>query len=421
MSDGPWQINVANPSPYPRSDYVEVDLKAMGVPSCLDEGDLKLFRIDPNDDNDWEEVPYQIDHVLGNEAGNRVMTFLSRDTPAGKDDHYTMRSVRYELQPGEPSESSGDCKTGPLWVGQYYADRRGGEPEDGFSRDWDPHRRANGVKLCNDRLEFFFSLVPAPKGPSGVDYTGAITSLSLKDAEVFERAGEMLGPFDDNPKKRWGQITEIAFFPLPWEARWFSKIPMLGQRYELVWSNSGPVRATVTVRSEPFLVEYHTELVVQPSEIKLRCRLYRTISLYPGKPYFTEDVYVLTDHGKSVSFRPYYYAHLCYPDAVPTELKRFEHIPDYLAIWKHFGMHHRGLGFASDSHIRAIDISDHEPRWRLQLGHLKRCIHYCIFSSNRPADLFHDVGHYAWYEKVYKPLRVSPYESFSATRQYSYG
>ena len=420
-----WMIEVSNPSPYSRSDYVEVDMKALGVPAQYGSDNLKLFRVDEGG-GQWDEIPYQIDCVLGRQVGggqNRVLTFLSKDTPAGKDDHYRVKSACFVLEEGQPRDFSGSRQEEALWVGHYYEDRREGESADGFGRGWDPGRQAYGVKLGSDRLEMFFSLVASPREYTAIDYTGAITSLCLEDATNATGAGEMLAPYHNAPEKRWGQITDVAFFPLPWESRWFKKVSLLGKRYELVWSNSGTMRATVTVRSEPFDVEYCTEGIVEPPEIKLCCRLYRTISLNPAKPFVTEDVYVLTEEGKSVSFRPYYYANLCYPTGVPTELKRFEHIPDYLAIWKQFGEQYRGLGFASDTHIRAIDFSECEPRWRLQLGHLKRCIHYCMFFGfpASPGDPFHDVGHYAWYERVFKPLRAIPCGEFATTRQYAFG
>lgn len=422
--DVEWNIDVANPSPYVRSDYVEADLQAMGVPPNLGEDNLKLFRVAPGS-GAREEVPYQIDKVLGTDDSTglkRVLTFLSTDTPAG-DPHYQAKSIRFVLQRGTPRDFSGLPEKKMLWVGQYYEDRRNGEPQDGYGEQWDTKRRAYGVKLGNGRIELFFSLVPHLKQRTDIDYTGSVTSLWFKDPQDLVGAGEMLAPFHDVPAKRWGQITDVAFFPLPWELRWFSKISLLGRRYELVWSHSGPMRATFTVRSEPFDVEFHSEGLADPPLIKLTCRLYRVISAYAGKPFFAEDVFVLTSTGRSVSFRPYYYANLGYPGGVTTELKRFEHIPDYLAIWKHFCVQYRGLGFASDTHIRAIDFSEHEPRWRLQLGHLKRCIHYCMFHGlpTGERDLFHEIGHSAWYERVFKPLRVVPFQEFSMAKQYSFG
>ncbi len=39
------EFEVANPSIYPRDDYVEVDMDTLGVPASLDEKTLKLSRV----------------------------------------------------------------------------------------------------------------------------------------------------------------------------------------------------------------------------------------------------------------------------------------------------------------------------------------------------------------------------------------
>ena len=178
----------------------------------------------------------------------------------------------------------------------------------------------------------------------------------------------------------------------------------------------------MTVRSEPFEVKFHGDGVVQPDPIPLTCRLYRVISLYPEKPFVNEDIFVLSEMGKPISFRPCYYAHACYPEGVESELKRFEHIPDYFVFWKHFAGHFRGLGFASDAHVRSLTVNGCEVRWRLQLAHVQRCVHYFMFYGypTNPGDRFHEIGHSAWYERVYKPLRVIPFDEFSVVRQNSH-
>ena len=39
------EFKVANPSSYPRDDYVEVDMETLGVPASLNEKSLKLSRV----------------------------------------------------------------------------------------------------------------------------------------------------------------------------------------------------------------------------------------------------------------------------------------------------------------------------------------------------------------------------------------
>ena len=71
MSDGPWTINVANPSPYERGDYVETDLESLGVDPGLDESSLRLLRL--HQDGQCAEIPFQIDRVLGQDMPKRML------------------------------------------------------------------------------------------------------------------------------------------------------------------------------------------------------------------------------------------------------------------------------------------------------------------------------------------------------------
>jgi len=65
-----WTIHVANPSSYPRSDFVEVSLEGLEVPVSLGAGSLRLWRVFGEDQR--REIPYQIDPVFGPEAGHRA-------------------------------------------------------------------------------------------------------------------------------------------------------------------------------------------------------------------------------------------------------------------------------------------------------------------------------------------------------------
>lgn len=74
----PIVIKVANPSPYERSDYVEIDdLGALGTPPELDEKTLRLTRLRPGIQ---QEVPFQIDCPFGPKA-LRTLTFFAANIP----------------------------------------------------------------------------------------------------------------------------------------------------------------------------------------------------------------------------------------------------------------------------------------------------------------------------------------------------
>ena len=401
------EFYIANPSPYVRSDYVNIDLRALNVPLDIIEGEFRLSRIHEN--GDIEEIPYQIDKILGDGYDNYILTLISTNTPPGPDD-YEKPSARFILEEGKPKESFSPAIKENLWVGHYYKNPEKNEPKDGFNKLFFPDRKAYGLKLYNTSLEFYFSLVPHPQFLTENDYSGAITSLVFEEARKIAGEGEMLCPFGEYPPKRWGQLTELVFFPAPWELRWFNRISMLGKEYELIYSKSGPLRAIFTVKSEPLKIRYQGKPFFKPDYFEVECNLYRTIYVYPKKPYYTEEILALTNDGTSISFRPYYSSMVHYPQGISSHLYRFEHIPDYFAIWKHFAEHYRGYGFASDAHVRGIEFIGDEIRWRLPVSHRNRCVHYFMFHYYPQifSDPFHIIGHNGWYENLFKPLQLTP-------------
>ena len=212
-------------------------------------------------------------------------------------------------------------------------------------------------------------------------------------------------------------MTHIAFYPLPWERRWFHKKSLLraGGEYELVWSHSGPTRSVVTLKSEPLTIRYEGKPYFSPDSVDVTCHLYRVISSYPGKEYYVEQLYVRTESGLMLAFRPYFASFLSYGPAVAAEvaveLSRLEQVPDFFAVWRHFGPMHYGYGFASDTHVRDITLSGDEISWQLQLGHDCKCLHYFMLNSDYaspPLDPRKEIGHFGWYENILRPLRVLP-------------
>lgn len=413
------EIQVSNPSKYVRSDYVEVDLGVLKVPEALGQDSLRLLRKAPN--GAFDEVPFQIDYILGKNGRKRVMTFLSVNTPPGQDD-YSHPSASFLLESGKPKEFAQDENA--MWVAHYYKEPKPGEPPDGFNRAWDETREAYGIKLFNDRIESYFSLVPHPRIYTEIDYTGSATSIRLKGmppdlqpnkqhSDSDEEWGDVLSPFEPWEASRWGQLTEMVFFPLPWDVRWFTRIPLLNKEYDLVWSNCGAMRAVFTMKSKPMMIRYQGAPFFKPDEVEVTCHLYRVLSVYPNKPYYNEQLFVYTDSGCSLSFRPYYYSLVHSPDnpgLISRQIHRDEHIPDYFAVWVRVGTMFYGYGFASDAHVRRISTPGDQIIWRLPHTHHHKSTHLFmyknqIFQEIRP---FHDVGHTAWYERVFKPLEVIP-------------
>lgn len=422
----PFQtIVVANPSPYERSDFVEIDdLSALGVPPDLDEGNLRLMRLWENGSS--EEVDAQIDYPFGKKARYRSLTFFSRNTPPG-DEHYTRPTARFSLEQEKPRDSR-DLN---LKI-EHYSDPEVCEEK------WDPARDIKGVKLSNgiappnprrddlSGIQPYFSLVSRRDPNCGYNYSGAATSILHHRQWKETWTGDILAPHDPPSdhaaEKRWGQVTRLDLYPLPWERRFYQKVFLVGQegrsepRYTLAWSKAGPVRATVSLKSDPFPVRYESAPYFGSQNVELACHLYRIISLYPNKEYYTEQLIVRPEGGDlnprkriSLGFRAHYYSYLDYSDGVPMGLSRFEHIPDYFTVWRSFAWHHRGYAFASDSHVRELRATPSEIRWRLQLGHEHRCIHLFPFHviGEEPPQPFNAIGT-GWYARLLKPLQALP-------------
>jgi len=429
-------LKVCNPSPYQRSDYVEVDdLKALKVPSGLDDRHLRLLRL--WHDGSREEIPFQVDYPFGKKVGYRSLTFFSRDTPPCDLD-YRHHSAEFFLEEANPRDFGGTVDSEALKVEHCSVPGK-------FHRNWDPTAQISGVELSNgiapteagfagkSGLRVYFSLVPRPEPASPFNYAGAATSV-LHYRSWQSGGADMLAPYDlirpHSPRKCWGQVTTLDFYPLPWERRFYQSYSLLRPdstepRYSLAWSRSGPLRATVTLKSEPFHVQYGGGPFLKPEKAELPCYLYRILSLYMEKEFYTEQLIVrpelgLLDPGDRISlaFRAHYYSYLDYPDVLDTTVARSEKIPDYFAVWKQTGDAHRGYAFASDSHVRQLEVWPEwqnvlptEIRWRLQLGHEHRCVHLFPFLGAYPHHNFepyHEIGHTGWYERLLKPLQVLP-------------
>jgi hypothetical protein len=416
-------IRVSNPSPYKRSDYVEIDdLGALGTPPELDEKTLRLTRL-------WrpgveEDVPFQIDYPFGEKA-LRTLTFFSPETQPG-DPEYGRHDndAEFLLEQIKPHEPEPPVSPEVLNIEHYTAP---GE----HKSTWEPQKDITGVELSNgpEGLKVYFSLVPRPEPLSPCNYAGAALSVLHQHAARKTGAGEALAPFEQSPPKRWGQLTHLDFYPLPWERRYYQTESLIGQpgsepRYKLVWSRTGPHCATVSLKSKAIHVHYGGEPFFDGKR-EVTCYLYRVISMYPGKEFYTEQLIARPEwkgvpltRRISLAFRAHFSSFLGYSDLdyPKHKLARFENIPDYFAVWKSFAGIHRGYAFASDSHVRTLQVTASEISWRLQLGHEYRCVHHFPFHCypDGPLAMFHEVGHTAWYERLLKPLQAIPLDRYES-------
>ncbi|MBI5594246.1 MAG: hypothetical protein HY881_27670 [Deltaproteobacteria bacterium] len=425
MAEFQWTIDVANPSPYSRSDYVESDLEAIGVDASLDVNSLQLFQ---KQGNNLIRIPFQVDYMLGKASHKRSLSFFCEDIPSQKDD-YSQVSATYLLGKGVSNEPMTVMCNKSLHVDYYYDPidpSSGDHQKDGFNDKWDPERTVYGVKLRNSELEIYVSLVHSPLLHTDLDYTGSVTSVLLRKAphNTIGNPDNMLSPQEWCANKRWGQITKLVFYPPPWEIKWYFERSLLNTEYTLVYSNAGPIRAMVILRSQPFTLSFSGKPLFDQDKVEISCNLFRTISLYPDKPFYNEELFVLSAAGQPLSFRPYFLSKLQFPSSVFSNFARMEHIPDYFALWKNFHPKiYHGYGFASNSHVRNLELNDAYIQWRLQLNFFHKAVHYFMFNDifdfDEKKDFFHVIGHFGWYEQIYKPLEVLPVRHFHHAKRYT--
>ncbi|MEI6188759.1 MAG: hypothetical protein WCP46_09790, partial [Alphaproteobacteria bacterium] len=360
---------------------------------------------------------------------NRILTFLAKKTPPGRED-YSEVSSTYFLEEGVPEIFSTPLSESLLNIDYYYNPidtMKGDSIGDGFNKIFDCNRNIYGVKLRNACLEFYLSLVPNPRLYTEIDYTGSVTSILLKDApnNYPETYDNMLSPFSVSDNKLWGQISKFVLFPPPWQVEWFYENILLGTNYQIVYSNSGLMRTIVTLKSIPFTVKYKGLPFFGSETVDVTCSLYRMIYVYPEKPYYMEELVVLAENGYPISFRPYYFSRLHYREPVYKYFARLENIPDYFAEWRHIAHLYYGYGFASTSHVRGIERNQNEILWRLPLNFNHKTIHYFMFNdycdhgAGGRRDLYHTIGHNAWYERLFKPISTIPVQKLSIAKRYT--
>ncbi len=278
-------LSIANPSPYDRSDYVEVNLQTLNEFSThLINNEAQLYRLN-EDGSINQELQFQVDQLLGiGDETKNVLSFFCDNLKSGPDD-YSKSSAKFLIKPGKPSKVD---VPSDLSIKFRY------KTSEEFSDVWEKDRDVELIKLHNNCFEIAISLVPH-LGDNMIDYAGSATNVLL-------RGFEMLAPFDafdpdkHFPKKHCFQLKKLIFNPLPWEGRGLSEISLSGKEYKFVYSNIGPIRAVVVLQSGPFTVEYDGTSYL-PSQEKtekrfLKCYLYRIFSLSPDKPFIIEDLFV---------------------------------------------------------------------------------------------------------------------------------
>ena len=217
------------------------------------------------------------------------------------------------------------------------------------------------LELINSQLVVSFDLRPSsdPKNMRETWwYSGSATSIRL-GGERRSRRGTAITGRDTTRRSAACRSDRIRVERHPSETSRTQEFSLFDRPYELISESVGPVRASITVASEPFDYGYYNS---SAHWCRLECRLFRVISLYANVDYILEELFV-EGRPKSpecgtktcdIEFSARYFA--CMDMGFNPRIYQFAGIPDWFAIGRPEGYPqelHPGYGFACDIHVSA--------------------------------------------------------------------
>ena len=255
---------------------------------------------------------------------------------------------------------------------------------------------------------------------------GSAFSVKLLDGDV-----EITDPFGMRAPEyaRRAMQIERIFTKLPWnpdsETEWY----FADCDYEYVNSGGGSLRSFLTLRA-PFFIEYENPVRSGPGKVitYLTCFLYRLISLYVGKDYVREDIWVEAEKYRKVfknakeelleegsmrvplSFRASFSMSIPGLRGSGVDFRKMHICPDWFAVGNDYPPH-PGIGFASNAHVNMVhdpEIGNYFCTWDLTPTWYVRCLHQFMGGRNvTGTGQEHNFGHVVgsnWYDAIYAPL-----------------
>jgi hypothetical protein len=383
------ELHVFNPSPFPRSGYATLDWEPL----------YGKFKIKPEHlvllDAGGRQLKCQIDPIDRKTPWRAALTFLHEKLIDPMSDDYQTPSTSVFLTKGTPSYA--DDVDAP-WV--------------------DVHK--SYIVLHNRNLVVKFNLTPTLESDPRFDhavFAGAATSVELHRLEHLDCFSAFFGNkmLNHDPEKRCMQIDNIQLTNPAWEEVPCEQISLYDRPYRVVDSSSGPVRACVTVASEPF---YYPPS--DPRGRRVKCELYRVLSLYRDADYVLDELFITTrERDLQLHFTAQYFSYMNM--GVPF-IAHYEEVPDWFAIGCPYSPF-QGYGFATDVHVQRIAHphpsfphvyqSNKTFSWQLFRASRSRSIHIFTRLDLRDLDshdldavqyeFTHHAGH-SWYEHIFKPL-----------------
>jgi len=382
------KLSVFNPSDYPRGGHVSAPWPEIAQHSGIGPGSLVVR------DSRGTVLPHQVVQVDPDDRSRDTLVFAlhpGHKVPAARLDDYSESTDWVSLEEGRPDPTVG--------VRAIAREIRG------------PDGTVRAVELTNGILTVWLNLGPFNCGASSRPcYGGSAVSVRVGDIEMLDPLQSMVGPHDHDPEKRAMQIDRVRVVLPGWEEQVYHEEPLFARSWAAVSTTMGPVRAIITIASEPF--EYACTDLATATRHRLDCRLYRTISLSTGANCLVEELFVKgslpgSADGRGairLSFAARYFAHMYYGHLPP--IYHFRNIPDWFAI-AYGDRPYPGYGFATDAHASPVAYphEGHERRfsWWVWPSKTARCLH--LFLANQPGHIDSATGH-CWYEMIYRPLKA---------------
>lgn len=388
-------LAISNPSDYWRSGHITIPWQPIYQQIQIPPEELVL-----SDLRDRSRTPLlaQVDRVDPDDPTRDTLVFsLAHATPPGLEDSSTFSSF-LRADRGKPI---------PEGLGEPYLEVVLGS--DG---------RERGVRFVNSRLIVWFNLVSAPEDNERSWYAGSATSVQLEHQELLDpllaAKGEWMG---QDPEKRCMQVDRLQLPGLEPRAPHY-QVSLYNHSYRLVSRSNGPVRASITIASEPF--DYIGSDPMTGNTCHFVCELYRVISLYAGADYLSEELFVKgkpkAEKGESsdraeaiyLNFAAHYFAHIHLGQK--ADIYQPPHVPGWFAIGSSV-MPHPGYGFATNGHIDLVTYphegDENRCSWLLLPCQSVKCLH--LFMRTQAEGVDSCTGR-CWYELIYKPLKVEIYQ-----------
>jgi hypothetical protein len=395
-------LTVFNPSNYWRSGICSISWQAIAQQFQISPEELVLSDLR---DLSHQPLNAQIDFIDPEDPSRDTLVFqLPKPIPPGTEDE-VLASTFIRLDRGKPI---------PPEIGEPYLEVVYGS--DG---------RERGVRFINNRLIVWFNLIPAPEDNERNWFSGSASSVQLDHQEILDpfpaAAGEWLG---QDPEKRCMQVSKLQLPGLSYPKSPYYQVSLFNHSYRLVSQSSGPVRATITIASEPF--DYMGTDPVTGHNRHLVCELYRVISLYAGADYLIEELFVKgkpkAEEDKvqgaeivNLDFGLHYYAHMNMGQT--QDIEQVFPVPDWFAVGSTTEPY-AAYGLATNLHIESV-IHPHEGNtscfsWQLLPSKSAKCLH--LFMRGQPQGFDARVGH-SWYELIYRPLTAEIYQDIGVKSQ----